>query len=196
MSSQLQIDANRRNAQLSTGPVTPQGKAVVSLNAFKHGIRSDLYMQNWQERDEFNALCLDLIKEFQPQSVTEEIYIERMAISHPKLATLEPREEELATFDEYDRRVVILHQQQTRLERSYDRARASLLQIRKERKAEAGKQIKETEVKQQAKEVVTEALQMVSVLRKAESALKHAQKPEADPEVAPTDTEPAAPPTS
>ena len=38
MSTQPQILANRLNAQKSTGPQTPQGKAVVSQNALKHGL--------------------------------------------------------------------------------------------------------------------------------------------------------------
>jgi hypothetical protein len=35
-----QIAANRRNAQKSTGPQTPAGRAVSKMNALKHGILS------------------------------------------------------------------------------------------------------------------------------------------------------------
>jgi hypothetical protein len=38
MSSQAQLDANRLNSQKSTGPTSPEGKAVSSLNALKSGI--------------------------------------------------------------------------------------------------------------------------------------------------------------
>jgi len=38
MSSDLQLHANRANAQLSTGPKTPDGKAKSSLNAVKTGL--------------------------------------------------------------------------------------------------------------------------------------------------------------
>jgi hypothetical protein len=38
MLSQRQIDANRRNAQFSTGPRTPEGRAAVGLNALRHGL--------------------------------------------------------------------------------------------------------------------------------------------------------------
>ncbi len=38
MSSDAQIHANRVNAQLSTGPKTPEGKSKSSLNAVKTGL--------------------------------------------------------------------------------------------------------------------------------------------------------------
>ena len=37
MASQAHIDANRRNARLSTGPKTETGRAHAKLNALKHG---------------------------------------------------------------------------------------------------------------------------------------------------------------
>ena len=40
MTSLRQIDANRLNATRSTGPRTPAGKALVALNAMKHGLLS------------------------------------------------------------------------------------------------------------------------------------------------------------
>jgi hypothetical protein len=36
--SQRRIEANRRNAQRSTGPKTPEGKGKCAKNAVKHGL--------------------------------------------------------------------------------------------------------------------------------------------------------------
>ena len=40
MATERQIEANRRNAQRSTGPRTAEGKNIVALNAMKHGLLS------------------------------------------------------------------------------------------------------------------------------------------------------------
>ncbi len=42
MASQRQIDANRRNAQRSTGPKTQAGRERSRLNALKHGLSRKL----------------------------------------------------------------------------------------------------------------------------------------------------------
>src|SRR5260370_41804023 len=106
-----------------------------------------------------------------------------MAITHYKLCALEGTEFEV--LDDPKSRN-LCGQQQTRLERAFGKARAELRQMqedRRKRQAEAEAQVKieakEAEVKQEAKKFVTEALQVVSVLRNAESALKQAGKPPA-----------------
>ena len=40
MATPVQIAANRRNAQNSTGPRTAEGKAAVRLNSLTHGLRT------------------------------------------------------------------------------------------------------------------------------------------------------------
>jgi hypothetical protein len=58
MTTARQQAANRQNAQKSTGPKTPQGKAVVALNAMKHGLLS----QHVHLPDEDEAALIELGK--------------------------------------------------------------------------------------------------------------------------------------
>ena len=41
MATEKQIAANRLNAQKSTGPKTPEGRAAVRLNGVKHGLTAE-----------------------------------------------------------------------------------------------------------------------------------------------------------
>jgi hypothetical protein len=67
MSSEKQIAANRANAQKSTGPRTPEGKAVVSLNSLTHGIRCSRVVLPGDDEAEFLQLCADLHAEGNPR---------------------------------------------------------------------------------------------------------------------------------
>ena len=51
MASAAQIEANRRNAQRSTGPKTDEGKARVRRNAFKHGMTARTIMPVLPQED-------------------------------------------------------------------------------------------------------------------------------------------------
>ena len=51
MATAAQIEANRRNAQKSTGPKTDEGKARVRRNAFKHGMTARTIMPVLPQED-------------------------------------------------------------------------------------------------------------------------------------------------
>ena len=55
MTSERQAEANRQNAQKSTGPRTPAGKAVVALNGTKHGLLSRECLLKGESETEFVA---------------------------------------------------------------------------------------------------------------------------------------------
>src|SRR5436309_10526994 len=56
MSSELKIEANRQNAQHSTGPSTPEGRAAVRLNGLKHGLCAETIVVPGEDPAEFEAM--------------------------------------------------------------------------------------------------------------------------------------------
>jgi hypothetical protein len=130
MATIKQIDANRRNAQKSTGPKTPEGKSAVSMNALRHGLRARSVVLPGENRDEFHQLCDDLEAEWQPQSRTEHFYLEQMAVSQWKLTRMEVGESLVRNrFTYVEEQLPLLDrlwQAQCRMERSYARAQREL----------------------------------------------------------------------
>jgi len=96
MSSQAQIDANRRNAQKSTGPTTPEGRAVVRHNALKHGLTSEVLIPMDEQRPAFDLLCDAFVTEYQPVGPTEESLLENLVAAKWRLGRA--RKEETGFF--------------------------------------------------------------------------------------------------
>ena len=69
MSSLKQIEANRRNAQQSTGPRTTEGKAVSRYNALGGGIYADREtVLPHEDPEALTALAAEYYEQFQPSS--------------------------------------------------------------------------------------------------------------------------------
>lgn len=72
MASDAQILANRANAQQSTGPRTPEGKAISAANALDHGLTAKKYfVLPTEEPAEYQALLADLTRHYDPRSPVE-----------------------------------------------------------------------------------------------------------------------------
>src|SRR5947207_15754595 len=138
MATVKQIEANRLNAQKSTGPKTPEGKAVTKLNALRHGLRARTVVLPAEKSEDFHQLCNDLEAEWQPQSRTEQFYVEQMAVSQWKLTRVEVAEKSLLE-QEFSAKSQIplvdkLWQCQHRLDRSYARAQRDLERLQNSRR--------------------------------------------------------------
>lgn len=87
--SPAQLEANRCNAQRSTGPATPEGKAASSMNALKHGIRSsDVVIRGrclQEDHHEFETLHERLWDDLKPVGALEEILVDQIATTHWRL---------------------------------------------------------------------------------------------------------------
>jgi len=79
MATPAQIEANRRNAQKSTGPRSAEGKLTAGQNALRHGLCSNFSILQDETDEEAQALLHALREEHQPLGATEEILVYKMA---------------------------------------------------------------------------------------------------------------------
>src|ERR1700675_2388644 len=78
MATQSQIEANRRNAQHSTGPRTAQGKAASSMNALKTGIDAESSVIPGEDAAALAALTERFYQDCQPQTVIESTLVDNI----------------------------------------------------------------------------------------------------------------------
>jgi hypothetical protein len=84
--SQKVIEANRRNAQRSPGPISIKAKDAVRYNAMTHGLLAKrIVFRNEEEEAEFKALTDELEQEFRPEGVLEQMLAEEIGVVWWKL---------------------------------------------------------------------------------------------------------------
>src|SRR3989338_4038273 len=89
MTTEKQVEANKQNALVSTGPVSAEGKALVSQNAVKHGIFArDLIITSGdgkENQQEYNELLDGLIVSLTPSGQMECLLVEKIAADYWRL---------------------------------------------------------------------------------------------------------------
>ena len=86
--SMRKLEPNRRNAERSTGPRTPEGKRRVGRNALKHGIRASALLLNdhrSEEAAQFEELLCNLSRDLEPVGELEEMMVEQIAVCRWRL---------------------------------------------------------------------------------------------------------------
>ena len=71
MATQKQIEANRKNAQKSTGPTSDTGKAVSRLNALQSGIDAKLAVIAGEDKNALKDLSDSFYRDHQPATAME-----------------------------------------------------------------------------------------------------------------------------
>jgi len=74
-----QAAANRANGKLSHGPKTPEGKAIASMNAVKHGFFARDPLLAGESATEFAEFRARLFDALQPADATESLLADRVA---------------------------------------------------------------------------------------------------------------------
>ncbi len=79
--SMMQLEANRKNAEKSTGPKTPEGKLAVACNAVKHGLFARQLILSDEDPAEYQALVDGLQDALSPVGALEYALVERIAVT-------------------------------------------------------------------------------------------------------------------
>ena len=79
MTSFRQIEANRRNARLSTGPLTEEGKRRSRLNAVRHGLTAETVIDALEDAEDYAAFELAVAADYDAQSAVERELVLRLA---------------------------------------------------------------------------------------------------------------------
>jgi hypothetical protein len=79
MSSLRQIEANRRNARLSTGPVTDEGKRRSRENAVRHGLTAETVITTLEDAEDYAAFEMAVTAEYDAESAVERELVLRLA---------------------------------------------------------------------------------------------------------------------
>jgi hypothetical protein len=79
MTSFRQIEANRRNARLSTGPVTDEGKKKSRRNALRHGLTAETVIDELEDAEDYAAFEMAVTADLDAQSAVERELVLRLA---------------------------------------------------------------------------------------------------------------------
>jgi hypothetical protein len=79
MTSFRQIDANRRNARKSTGPVTEEGKLRSRCNAVRHGLTAETVIGALEDAEDYRAFEAAIIADYDAHSAVERELVLRLA---------------------------------------------------------------------------------------------------------------------
>jgi hypothetical protein len=162
VATEKQFAANRQNAQKSTGPKTPEGRAAVRLNGVKHGLTAETLVLKGESQADFTDLLNSYEAEHAPTTPSEEALVVQLAMATWRLRRLYHQEagfydcqlqslvgmQKDFKLDDAGRlghaaawsesTLTLFNRQEGRLERSFYRALHELRRLRKEREANLG----------------------------------------------------------
>jgi hypothetical protein len=142
MASAAQIQANRLNAQSSTGPRTPEGKLRSSANSLKTGYCARTLYVPESMREEYEAYRRDLVTDTRPEGAIEYEYFNRLLLHGWNLYRIRITESQLVLdateagknpVADPDLRLLARYRRE--LEHSYDRAVKALRELQTQRAA-------------------------------------------------------------
>jgi hypothetical protein len=169
MATDKQTEANRQNAQKSTGPKTAEGRAAVRLNGLKLGLTAQTLILPGENEADFTDLLDSYESEHAPVTPTENALVTQLAMVTWRLRRLYHVEAGFYAYklkmlsdtgtrlqlDHFGRLGMVadcnndtlntLNRQEARLERSFYKALQELQRIRTQRPADVEKQTQKSQ---------------------------------------------------
>src|SRR5579884_3214383 len=193
MVSEKRIEANRRNAQRSTGPRTPAGRARSSMNALRHGITGQVSIMNEEDRVAHDKFVQDLIAGLKPEGAVELQFASVIAEDFWRLQRIRAVENDMLALGNFSDAADIdvdhpevhasLTRAQTFLDKSKDFERLTLYEQRINRAIEKNsKQL--AELQAERKREREQALEQACLLHQASAAPEHGDRHSGNPQPA------------
>jgi hypothetical protein len=142
MTTPAKIEANRRNAQHSTGPRTPEGKAASSANSVTHGYTAHRIFVPEGEREQYQGFAAELEASVRPVGGIEKELFDRLLLHgwnlrYVRLAEVHLIVDQFGDISEasVEHRLQLYARYRRDLERAYDRAFHELERLQSERVA-------------------------------------------------------------
>src|SRR3954454_5293020 len=85
MATQKQIEANRRNAQKSTGPKTEEGKMKSRLNALQHGLGAIHVPLPHEDLMDYHDLRQGLMDTYHPANTQDKMLADNIASGYLRI---------------------------------------------------------------------------------------------------------------
>ena len=101
MVSERRIEANRRNAQLSTGPRSQSGRARSSMNALRHGITGQVSITTVEDRAAHDKFVQELIDRLRPDDALELQFASLIAVDFWRLQRIRAVENDMLALGNF-----------------------------------------------------------------------------------------------
>ena len=102
MSTLRQIEANRRNAQKSTGPTSVTGKAVSSMNNLKTGIHAKSLLLPYENAADLQQLIEECYLHYHPANPEQRFYVDDLIRCEWTLRRLDNAETQTWKYQNHD----------------------------------------------------------------------------------------------
>jgi hypothetical protein len=137
MATRAQNNANKANAQRSTGPRTEAGKQAAKYNRTRHGLAGKQVVIHCEDADAYEALRTGLIDSYQPANVAETALVDEIAQNYWRLQRARAIEAEtfnvhchgadpIIGYESAEPKFETIRRYMASIERAYHRAMAQL----------------------------------------------------------------------